>query len=108
MFSPHPWTRSPLFEVSGNAFITVYDRDRKKAIADVFIETEEDLNNARLILAAPKLYEVCKEISEQICKGNIILKDQSPEAKKLLDKMVTALVKAEAEIKILETRRNWK
>jgi len=66
----------------------------------VFIETEEDLNNARLILAAPELYEVCKEMAEQICKGNITLDKTSPEIGSFLDKLTTTLVKAEAGIKI--------
>jgi len=99
-FSSFPWTRGPLFEVSGSASVTICDRTREKMIADVFVETEEDLNNVYLILAAPDLYITCKKLIEYLRKHSTILDNFSPSEIAILDEMATAVAKAEGEYQL--------
>jgi len=98
--------------MSGSAFITVYDRTKEKMIADVFVETEEDLNNVYLILAAPDLYMTCKKLIEYLRKHTDMLGDFSPSELAILDEMATAVAKAEGEYgtlkEELEEQKYWR
>lgn len=66
-FTPGPWETDSIYECSGDATISILANDGEIWIADVFVihegapdDPEEGIRNAKLMAAAPDLYEACK------------------------------------------------
>lgn len=85
-FTPGPWSSSPQNGIPGHCFVAQVWRPDDKSLARIepTEPPEEASANARLIAAAPEMYELLERIADQ-CDD--YLAPLSDEAKSILNKI---------------------